>query len=68
MEGADQCKENGKYERTNILCEIIYILSVCMSGDILEYQKVGKYAPDGNQAHLLFYQLSRKDPIKAIKC
>ena len=58
---------NGKYECKNIICEIFYIVSVRMSGEILEYRKVGRYGPDGNQGHL-FFLFSRNKTIKAIKC
>ena len=46
--------------------EILYVMYVCMSGDIiLEDQKVGRYGPDINQGHW-FFCLSRKTPIKEI--
>ena len=35
--------------------EIFYVVSVCMSGEIiLEYRKVGRYGPDRNQGNLFF--------------
>ena len=54
-------RENKKDERKNIPCVILYVVSVCISREILEENKVGRYGPDGNQ-------FSRKKPINAIKC
>ena len=51
---AEKCKENRKDECKNILCEIFYVLSVHISGKILDDQKVGRYGTDGNQGHLFF--------------
>ena len=55
LESAEKCKENGKYEHKNIICEIFYVVSVRMLGKILEDRKVGRYGPDGNQGHLFFF-------------
>ena len=55
LESAEKCKENGKYERKNILCEIFYVVSVRMSGEILEDVKFGRYGPDVNQGRLFLF-------------
>ena len=55
LDSADKFKENGKDERTNILCEIFYVVYVRMSGEILEYRKVGRYGPYGNQGQLFLF-------------
>ena len=37
----------------NMNTEILHIVSICMSGEILlEDQKIGLYRPDKNQGHL----------------
>ena len=56
-----------KYKRKNVICGIFCVLSVRMSGEILEDQKFRQYGPGVNQVHLLFL-FSRKNPIKSIKC
>ena len=33
LECADKFWENGKHEHKNILCEIIYVVSDCISGE-----------------------------------
>ena len=35
LKSAEKFKENGKYDCKNILCEIFYVVSVCMSGENL---------------------------------
>ena len=40
LESADKCKGNDKYERKIIPCEMFYVVSVHISGEILEYWKV----------------------------
>ena len=45
---------NRKYEHKNIPCEIFYVVSVLMSGEILKGQKFGRYRPDRNQGRLFF--------------
>ena len=51
LESAEKLRENSKDERKNILWEILYVVSICMSGEILEDQKVGHYNPDENQGN-----------------
>ena len=58
LESADKCKENREYERKNVLCEILYVLSVCVSGEILEDWKVIHYGPHLNQCRLFFVCLA----------
>ena len=40
MQSAEKCRGKWKYERKNIRCEILYVVTVCMSGLFLEDQKV----------------------------
>ena len=35
LESAKKCRKNGKDERKNIICEIFYVVSVHMPGEIL---------------------------------
>ena len=57
---AYKCKENGKDEYKNIIFEIFHVVSVRMSGEILEDTKVGICGPDVNQGHLFFGLVGRR--------
>ena len=67
LEIVDKYKENVKYESKNILCKIFYVVSVRMSGEILENRKFGWYRPDEIQGQF-FCLFIRKNPIKVINC
>ena len=59
-------RKNWKDERKNIICGIFYVVSVRMSGEILEDQKV--WDDTGLMEIKVTFFLSRKKPIKEIKC
>ena len=59
LESSVKCKENGKDEGKNILCEIFYVVFVRMSGEILEDRKVGRYGPDVNQGQFVLVGIIR---------
>ena len=55
LDSADKSNKNGEDKRKNILCEIFYVVSVCMSGEILEDRKVRQYGPDINQVTYVLF-------------
>ena len=60
---------NRKYEHKNIPCEIFYVVSVLMSGEILKGQKFGRYRTDRNQGRLFFnFQKEEDDKGDEVLC
>ena len=68
LNSTDKFKDNGKDSCKNILCEILYIVSVRITREMLEYWKVGQEGTDENQDCLFFDYLVGWKPTEAINC